>query len=90
MKVVVILNVYFNEILRYAIRHNTSHCFYRASIVIKENGQKVILSYTSRTQREALAKQLLTPRTDGDHTFGVKMVCIGYSIPARGPSSVLV
>ena len=48
---------------------------YRASLVIKENGQKVFLSQDNRTQREAIAKQLLTPSTDADHTFGVKMVC---------------
>ena len=43
--------------------------------MIKENGQKVILSNNDRTQREAIAKQLLTPSTSSDHTYSTKTVC---------------
>ena len=42
--------------------------------MIKENGQKVILHGNNRTQREAIAKQLLTPSTSFDHTYGTKTV----------------
>lgn len=47
---------------------------FRASMVIQENGFKVRLSRDNKTQREAVAKQLLTPNTNADHTYGTKKV----------------
>ncbi|XP_054850998.1 DNA-directed RNA polymerase I subunit RPA1 [Eublepharis macularius] len=45
-----------------------------ASMVINEDGSRTILSSTSQTQREAIAKQLLTPST-GAPKPGIKTVC---------------
>uniref|UniRef100_A0A8C7MDG9 DNA-directed RNA polymerase subunit n=1 Tax=Oncorhynchus kisutch TaxID=8019 RepID=A0A8C7MDG9_ONCKI len=44
-----------------------------ASMVINEDGSRTILSSTSLTQREAIAKQLLTPCT-GQHMMPMKIV----------------
>ncbi|XP_068570319.1 DNA-directed RNA polymerase I subunit RPA1 isoform X1 [Cebidichthys violaceus] len=44
-----------------------------ASMVINEDGRKTILSPTSLAQREAVAKQLLTP-CPGPHTMPMKIV----------------
>ena len=40
----------------------------RASFVVNEDGSKVMLSYKNKTQREAIAKRLLTP---GSHKKAV-------------------
>ncbi|XP_060111407.1 DNA-directed RNA polymerase I subunit RPA1 [Heteronotia binoei] len=45
-----------------------------ASMVIHEDGSRTILSATSQTQREAIAKQLLTPSM-GTPKPGLKTVC---------------
>ncbi|XP_078079617.1 DNA-directed RNA polymerase I subunit RPA1 isoform X2 [Mustelus asterias] len=45
-----------------------------ASMVINEDGSRTILSATNATQREAIAKQLLTPST-GEQNMGMKIVC---------------
>ncbi|XP_060138282.1 DNA-directed RNA polymerase I subunit RPA1 [Zootoca vivipara] len=45
-----------------------------ASMVINEDGSRTILSTASQTQREAIAKQLLTPST-GAPKPGIKIVC---------------
>ncbi|XP_035387912.1 DNA-directed RNA polymerase I subunit RPA1 isoform X1 [Electrophorus electricus] len=44
-----------------------------ASMVINEDGSRTILSSTNPTQREAIAKQLLTPST-GQHRMPMKIV----------------
>ncbi|XP_062856932.1 DNA-directed RNA polymerase I subunit RPA1 [Trichomycterus rosablanca] len=44
-----------------------------ASMVINEDGSRTILSRTNLTQREAIAKQLLTPST-GQHRMPMKIV----------------
>ncbi|XP_052010608.1 DNA-directed RNA polymerase I subunit RPA1 [Xyrauchen texanus] len=44
-----------------------------ASMVINEDGSKTILSSTNLTQREAVAKQLMTPST-GQHRIPMKIV----------------
>ncbi|XP_072519819.1 DNA-directed RNA polymerase I subunit RPA1 [Salminus brasiliensis] len=44
-----------------------------ASMVINEDGSRTILSSTNVTQREAIAKQLMTPST-GQHRIPVKIV----------------
>lgn len=44
-----------------------------ASMVINEDGSRTILSSTNLTQREAIAKQLLTPCT-GQHMMPMKIV----------------
>lgn len=44
-----------------------------ASMVINEDGRKTILSPTNFTQREAVAKQLLTPSL-GPHKMSMKIV----------------
>ncbi|XP_073710148.1 DNA-directed RNA polymerase I subunit RPA1 [Misgurnus anguillicaudatus] len=44
-----------------------------ASMVINEDGSRTILSSTNLTQREAVAKQLLTPST-GQHKIPMKIV----------------
>ncbi|KAF7707147.1 DNA-directed RNA polymerase I subunit RPA1 [Silurus meridionalis] len=44
-----------------------------ASMVINEDGSRTILSHTNPTQREAIAKQLLTPST-GQHRIPMKIV----------------
>lgn len=44
-----------------------------ASMVINEDGSRTILSSTNLTQREAVAKQLLTPST-GQHRIPMKIV----------------
>ncbi|XP_043571909.1 DNA-directed RNA polymerase I subunit RPA1 [Chiloscyllium plagiosum] len=45
-----------------------------ASMVINEDGSRTILSASNPTQREAIAKQLLTPST-GEQSLGMKIVC---------------
>ncbi|KAJ7313382.1 hypothetical protein JRQ81_004697 [Phrynocephalus forsythii] len=45
-----------------------------ASMIINEDGSRTILSTASETQREAIAKQLLTPST-GAPKPGIKIVC---------------
>ncbi|XP_054247488.1 DNA-directed RNA polymerase I subunit RPA1 [Indicator indicator] len=45
-----------------------------ASMVISEDGSRTVLSATSLTQREAIAKQLLTP-SSGAPQSGLKIVC---------------
>ncbi|XP_067885420.1 DNA-directed RNA polymerase I subunit RPA1 [Heterodontus francisci] len=45
-----------------------------ASMVINEDGCRTILSAANPTQREAIAKQLLTPST-GEQNMGMKIVC---------------
>uniref|UniRef100_H3A1U0 DNA-directed RNA polymerase subunit n=1 Tax=Latimeria chalumnae TaxID=7897 RepID=H3A1U0_LATCH len=45
-----------------------------ASMVINEDGSRTILSTSNQTQREAIAKQLLTPST-GIQKIGMKVVC---------------
>lgn len=45
-----------------------------ASMVISEDGRKTILSATNHAQREAVAKQLLTP-CSGPQKMPVKIVC---------------
>ncbi|MEE6512584.1 hypothetical protein FKM82_019666 [Ascaphus truei] len=45
-----------------------------ASMVITENGSRTVLSSTDANQREAIAKQLLTPST-GVQRMGAKIVC---------------
>ncbi|NWR85762.1 RPA1 polymerase, partial [Furnarius figulus] len=45
-----------------------------ASMVINEDGSRTVLSTTSLTQREAIAKQLLTPSSGAPHS-GPKIVC---------------
>ncbi|XP_068023789.1 DNA-directed RNA polymerase I subunit RPA1 isoform X2 [Melanerpes formicivorus] len=45
-----------------------------ASMVINEDGSRTVLSATSLTQREAIAKQLLTP-SSGAAQSGLKIVC---------------
>uniref|UniRef100_A0A8D0GCB4 DNA-directed RNA polymerase subunit n=1 Tax=Sphenodon punctatus TaxID=8508 RepID=A0A8D0GCB4_SPHPU len=45
-----------------------------ASMVINEDGFYTVLSATNQTQREAIAKQLLTPST-GSNKAGMKIVC---------------
>ena len=52
-----------------------SRLIFSAVYVILENGFQRRLPPNDRTYREALAKQLLTPPTNADHTFGVKKVC---------------
>uniref|UniRef100_A0AAR2IV68 DNA-directed RNA polymerase subunit n=1 Tax=Pygocentrus nattereri TaxID=42514 RepID=A0AAR2IV68_PYGNA len=44
-----------------------------ASMVINEDGSRTILSSSNKTQREAIAKQLLTPST-GQHHIPMKIV----------------
>ncbi|XP_076878844.1 DNA-directed RNA polymerase I subunit RPA1 isoform X2 [Brachyhypopomus gauderio] len=44
-----------------------------ASMVLNEDGSRTILSSTNQTQREAIAKQLLTPCT-GQHRMPMKIV----------------
>ncbi|KAL6479964.1 hypothetical protein MHYP_G00109970 [Metynnis hypsauchen] len=44
-----------------------------ASMVINEDGSRTILSSSNKTQREAIAKQLLTPST-GQHRIPMKIV----------------
>ena len=44
-----------------------------ASMVINEDGSRTILSSSNLTQREAIAKQLLTPST-GPHRVPMKIV----------------
>ncbi|XP_066505483.1 DNA-directed RNA polymerase I subunit RPA1 [Hoplias malabaricus] len=44
-----------------------------ASMVINEDGSRTVLSSTNLTQREAIAKQLLTPST-GQHRIPMKIV----------------
>uniref|UniRef100_A0A5F8HDH2 DNA-directed RNA polymerase subunit n=1 Tax=Monodelphis domestica TaxID=13616 RepID=A0A5F8HDH2_MONDO len=46
-----------------------------ASMVINEDGSRTALSATDVTQREAVAKQLLTPATGGPKPQGAKVVC---------------
>ncbi|XP_067838456.1 DNA-directed RNA polymerase I subunit RPA1 [Heptranchias perlo] len=45
-----------------------------ASMVINEDGSRTILNAANPTQREAIAKQLLTPST-GEQKMGMKIVC---------------
>ncbi|XP_041048418.1 DNA-directed RNA polymerase I subunit RPA1 [Carcharodon carcharias] len=45
-----------------------------ASMIINKDGSRTILSAASPTQREAIAKQLLTPST-GEQNMGMKIVC---------------
>ncbi|NXT68960.1 RPA1 polymerase, partial [Chaetops frenatus] len=45
-----------------------------ASMVVNEDGSRTVLSATSLTQREAIAKQLLTPSSGAPQT-GLKIVC---------------
>ncbi|XP_006111690.2 DNA-directed RNA polymerase I subunit RPA1 [Pelodiscus sinensis] len=45
-----------------------------ASMVVNEDGSRTVLSAASQTQREAIAKQLLTPST-GAPKPGMKIVC---------------
>nr|XP_003222392.1 PREDICTED: DNA-directed RNA polymerase I subunit RPA1 [Anolis carolinensis] len=45
-----------------------------ASMIINEDGSRTILSAANETQREAIAKQLLTPST-GTPKPGIKIVC---------------
>ncbi|KFO72531.1 DNA-directed RNA polymerase I subunit RPA1, partial [Cuculus canorus] len=45
-----------------------------ASMVINEDGSRTVLSASSLTQREAIAKQLLTPSSGAPQT-GLKIVC---------------
>ncbi|EMP32181.1 DNA-directed RNA polymerase I subunit RPA1 [Chelonia mydas] len=45
-----------------------------ASMIVNEDGSRTVLSATSQTQREAIAKQLLTPST-GVPKPGMKIVC---------------
>ncbi|MBN3305594.1 RPA1 polymerase, partial [Amia calva] len=49
-----------------------------ASMVINEDGSRTVLSSTSHTQREAIAKQLLTPCT-GPHRMPMKIVIFNIS-----------
>ncbi|XP_051830346.1 DNA-directed RNA polymerase I subunit RPA1 [Antechinus flavipes] len=46
-----------------------------ASMVINEDGSRTALSTTDLTQREAVAKQLLTPAPGGPKPQGAKVVC---------------
>ncbi|XP_044518994.1 DNA-directed RNA polymerase I subunit RPA1 [Gracilinanus agilis] len=46
-----------------------------ASMVINEDGSRTALSATDVTQREAVAKQLLTPATGAPKPQGAKVVC---------------
>lgn len=48
--------------------------FNRASFVEMPNGSKIILNTKDKVQREALAKQLLTPSADPQHQQGCKVV----------------
>ena len=48
--------------------------YYRACYVINEDGRRVRLSGTDKTQREAIAKQLLTPTSDNDGNMYNKTV----------------
>ncbi len=41
-------------------------------MVIREDGSTVRLMADNKTQREAIAKQLLTPSAHGDHSYGTK------------------
>ncbi|XP_065693534.1 DNA-directed RNA polymerase I subunit RPA1 [Patagioenas fasciata] len=45
-----------------------------ASMVVNEDGSRTVLSASSLTQREAIAKQLLTPSSGAPQT-GLKIVC---------------
>lgn len=54
-----------------------------ASMVINEDGSRTILSRTNPTQREAIAKQLLTPST-GQHCMPMKIV----SVPEGNPKDI--
>lgn len=45
-----------------------------AVAVINEDGTKTVLSATDATQRQAVAKQLLTP-APGRHKMAMKIVC---------------
>ncbi|XP_069779754.1 DNA-directed RNA polymerase I subunit RPA1 isoform X4 [Narcine bancroftii] len=45
-----------------------------ASMIINEDGTRTILNASNASQREAIAKQLLTPTT-GEHSWGMKIVC---------------
>ncbi|XP_051865519.1 DNA-directed RNA polymerase I subunit RPA1 [Pristis pectinata] len=45
-----------------------------ASMVINEDGTRTILNASNASQREAIAKQLLTPST-GEQNLGMKIVC---------------
>lgn len=45
-----------------------------ASMVINEDGTRTILNASNTSQREAIAKQLLTPST-GEQNSGMKIVC---------------
>uniref|UniRef100_G1QPY5 DNA-directed RNA polymerase subunit n=1 Tax=Nomascus leucogenys TaxID=61853 RepID=G1QPY5_NOMLE len=46
-----------------------------ASVVINEDGSRTALSAVDMTQREAVAKQLLTPATGAPKPQGTKIVC---------------
>ncbi|XP_062934163.1 DNA-directed RNA polymerase I subunit RPA1 [Cynocephalus volans] len=46
-----------------------------ASMVINEDGSRTALSVTDITQREAVAKQLLTPAMGAPKSHGTKIVC---------------
>lgn len=50
-----------------------------ASMVINEDGSHTVLSATSLTQREAIAKQLLTPSSGAPQT-GLKIVSMGRAL----------
>ncbi|XP_072112743.1 DNA-directed RNA polymerase I subunit RPA1 isoform X2 [Mobula birostris] len=45
-----------------------------ASMIINEDGTRTILNANNASQREAIAKQLLTPST-GEQNLGMKIVC---------------
>ncbi|MBN3323709.1 RPA1 polymerase, partial [Atractosteus spatula] len=62
-----------------------------ASMVISEDGSRTVLSSTNRTQREAIAKQLLTPCT-GPQRMPMKIVSPALSLPSgdqEGPRPTL-
>uniref|UniRef100_A0A8C2EIU7 DNA-directed RNA polymerase subunit n=1 Tax=Cyprinus carpio TaxID=7962 RepID=A0A8C2EIU7_CYPCA len=54
-----------------------------ASMVINEDGSRTILSSSNLTQREAVAKQLLTPST-GQHRIPMKINCKAYNADFDG------
>lgn len=51
-------------------------------MIVNEDGSRTVLSATSQTQREAIAKQLLTPST-GVPKPGMKIVSTVQTQPSR-------
>lgn len=59
-----------------------------ASMVINEDGSRTALSAIDLTQREAVAKQLLTPATGAPKPQGTKIVSCGQICSAAWPAPI--